>query len=117
MAGMENIQGDVDAAAIGRWAAVAGGAARGTPGTARQAPAGAGYAEVAQRVASVNGMLRSLDVSLRFRVDQASDAVRILVVDKSTGEVIRSIPPDYFMKAAAAAAASGTKGLILDENV
>jgi uncharacterized FlaG/YvyC family protein len=117
MAGMENVQGDADAAASGRWAAaMAVGAARGSPGRAEQADAGADGAQIAQRIASVNGILRILDVGLRFRVDEGADVVRIQVVDKSTGEAIRSIPPEYFMKAAAMAA-SGTKGLILDESV
>ena len=118
MAGMENIQGDADAAASGRWAAaMAGGAGRGPPGRTGQAGAGAGGAQIAQQVASVNAILRNLDVALRFRVEEGSNTVQVQVLDKSTGEVIRSIPPEYFMKAAAAAAASGTKGLILDESV
>ena len=56
-------------------------------------------------------MLQGCDVALRFRFERGDDSVRILVVDRNTGEVIRTIPPEYFT------AAVGLKGLVLDENL
>ena len=79
-------------------------------------PAG-GSGEVETQAQCVNETLRRLDVRLRFEVDKRSEDVRILVVDGGTGEVIRKVPPDYFLKAASAAAdTSVARGLIMDEN-
>ncbi|KAA3648409.1 MAG: hypothetical protein DWQ07_05285 [Chloroflexi bacterium] len=36
----------------------------------------------------------SSDVSLRFRVDAETHDVNVLVVDKGSGKVIRSVPPE-----------------------
>ncbi len=68
-------------------------------------------AESQARKPSANAMLQGLDVALRFRVERDSDSVKILVVDRSTGAVVRTIPPDYF------ATAVGLKGLVLDDSL
>ncbi len=38
------------------------------------------------------------DISLRFQVDEETQDVTLLILDKNTREVIRSIPPDEMNK-------------------
>ena len=81
-------------------------------------PAAAQAAVARQRSVVVNDMLRVLDVNVRFRVEEDYGLVRIEVVDGNTGEIIRTVPPEYFLRATATLPrAIGTKGLILDEDV
>jgi uncharacterized FlaG/YvyC family protein len=73
---------------------------------------------VEPRVNTINAALKSMNVSLSFKIEENTGTVRIIVVDRETGEVIRTIPPDYFMRATADFnAAAGSKGLILDEGI
>jgi uncharacterized FlaG/YvyC family protein len=95
-------------------------AARASGGEA--ASAGAARAQLAQEIAArasvVNQALRNMDVRVQFQVERDAKNIKILVVDGETGDVIRKVPPDYFMKATAAATDdAGVKGIILDEAV
>jgi len=69
------------------------------------------------RVRVVNQTLRQLGLSLRFRIEREEGIVRILVVERVSGEVVRTIPAEGFLNATVAATTPGfLKGLILDEN-
>lgn len=80
---------------------------------------GAGGEEAAllgEKAAAVNRLLENMDVKLRFRVEQDSGTVKILVVDGRSGQVVRTVPPEYFSRVSAPAAASGTTGIVIDES-
>jgi len=73
---------------------------------------------VEPRVNTVNAALKSMSVSLSFKIEESTGIVRIIVIDRDTGVVIRTIPPDYFMRVTADfSEAAGAKGLILDEGI
>jgi len=118
MAGVERLGADAEGLTYG--AAFATGQATRPPASrieGESAPAEAA-ATVEQRASVVNQMLQLMDVSVRFRIEDDSQLVRIEVVDVNTGEIIRTVPPDYFLRATQALATmTGMKGLILDEDV
>ena len=117
MAGVEKLGSEA-----GRWTyatSAAGRSGKPAPAPPPEADPAAAQAAVArQRSVVVNDMLRVLDVNVRFRVEEDYGLVRIEVVDGNTGEIIRTVPPEYFLRATATLPrAIGTKGLILDEDV
>lgn len=69
------------------------------PGEAAGRPAGADPAEGpglsgAREAADADAAPRSESVSVRFRVDRATDRIVVSVVDEATGEVVRQIPAE-----------------------
>jgi len=64
----------------------------------------------------VNNAMAMLNVDLRFRVE--GDSVVIYVLDGASGKVLRSVPPGYFLKAAAGiGGGAGVSGVLLDEGI
>ena len=98
-----------------------------TAGAPRSSPPGAaGYRQEADpggasaglRVEVLNEALARLNVRLRFKLVEAPGATHILVVDARTGEVIKEIPPDYFLGASSGLAEEArAMGLLIDEGV
>jgi hypothetical protein len=98
-----------------------------TAGAPRPSPPGeAGYGQqalqggvsVGLRVEVLNEALAGLNVRLRFKLVEAPGTTHILVVDAKTGEVIKEIPPDYFLGASTGLAEEArTMGLLIDEGV
>jgi len=46
----------------------------------------------------INEQLKSLNTSIQFSIDDASDEVVVRIVDKESGEVIRQIPPESIVR-------------------
>jgi len=69
-----------------------------------------------RRASAINEALKKLDLSVRFRIEREEGIVRILVVERQSGEVIKTIPPERFMQATEALSAAFMKGLIIGEN-
>ncbi len=73
-------------------------------------------AEVSGRVEAVNSFMSALDVDLRFELFRDSGSLVIFVVDGTTGDVIRRIPPEYFLQATLDLTGVARRaGIILDE--
>ena len=51
-------------------------------------------AEVSAAVQDINRQLDLAQHTLRFYIDDATEELKVQVVDKETGEVIRTIPPE-----------------------
>ncbi len=81
---------------------------------ADKGPAASLEAQVKNQAEAANSFLQRMNVRLRFNVDANSNSVLIMIVDTVNGEVIRTVPPEYFMKATQAVT---QKGIILDEDV
>jgi uncharacterized FlaG/YvyC family protein len=76
----------------------------------------AAKSEAQAQVRLANEAMAQLNVDLRFRVEGRS--VVIYVLDGESGHVIRSVPPDYFLKAAAGlGGGAGMPGVLVDEGV
>ena len=45
-------------------------------------------------VDDINHQLEVVHHSIRFQIDDATDEIKVLVVDKETGKVVRTIPPE-----------------------
>ncbi len=45
-------------------------------------------------VDDINHQLEIAHHTLRFQIDDATDEIKVLVVDKETGKVVRTIPPE-----------------------
>ena len=45
-------------------------------------------------VDDINHQLEVAHHTLRFQIDDATDEIKVLVVDKETGKVVRTIPPE-----------------------
>jgi len=88
----------------------------GRGGAARAGGAGpeaAGSLEAPVR--AVNRRFASLGVHLRFQVSRDDREVVILVIDEQTGDVVKTVPPDYFMRATGRAPQAAGRGLLVDE--
>jgi uncharacterized FlaG/YvyC family protein len=73
-------------------------------------------AAVQARVEAVNAFMSSVNVDLRFDVSDRAGSMVIFVVDGTTGDVIRRIPPEYFLQATLdLTGAARSAGVILDE--
>jgi len=89
-------------------------AGRGGAARARAAgPEAAGSLEA--RVRAVNRQFASLGVHLRFHLSRDDREVVILVIDEQTGDVVKTVPPDYFMRATGGAPQAAGQGLLVDE--
>ena len=80
---------------------------------ARQEARDEALAEARARL--VSEAMARMDVSLRFSVDQSSGMVMLLVVDRGSGKVLRTVSLEYFMKAVAGF--QDATGLLLDEGI
>jgi hypothetical protein len=79
------------------------------------AQAAARFAEVSRaRADAVRESMSWLGLSVRFSIEQPGGIVRILVVDRTSGQVVRAIPLEYFGRSGGTA--TGTTGAILDDN-
>ena len=77
-----------------------------------------GHGEVLGRLETVNSFMAALKVDLRFELLEDSGALIILVLDGTTGDVIRRIPPEYFLQATLDLTGTASRaGIILDEGV
>jgi len=63
----------------------------------------------------LNDLMKSKQMGLNFRVDQASGRVVMQVVDSLTGELIRQIPGDDVLKVAESI--TNLKGLIFNKSL
>ena len=54
-----------------------------------------------ETVSYANKAMQSLDRSLSFSVDEGTERVVVKVIDDSTGEIVRQIPPEAILKLAA----------------
>lgn len=94
---------------------------RDTHGVSRQSQPDESVARAAEAVAAqvelVNETLRNMSVRLRFQVSKENHTVVILILDAETGELIRKIPPDYFVTATQDfAGTAGQAGLFFGES-
>ena len=58
-------------------------------------------------VDDINHQLEIAQHTLRFQIDDATDEIKVLVVDKETGKVIRTIPPEPSLSVLASGNFSG----------
>ncbi|MCG3199115.1 MAG: flagellar protein FlaG [Candidatus Omnitrophica bacterium] len=56
--------------------------------------------ELTEAVESLQATANLANVGLQFKVDQSTDQVQVVVLNKDTEEVIRKIPPDETIKLA-----------------
>ena len=54
----------------------------------------ASLAEVSAAVEDINRQLDIAQHTLRFQIDDATEELKVQVVDKETGKVVRTIPPE-----------------------
>ncbi len=72
--------------------------------------------DIQARVEAVNAFMSSVNVDLRFDVSGGAGSTVIFVIDGTTGDVIRRIPPEYFLQATIdLTGAARSAGVILDE--
>ncbi len=57
--------------------------------------------ELEDAVSDANKAMESMDRSLQFTVDEGTERIVVKVIDDSTGEVVRQIPPEEILKLAA----------------
>ena len=96
------------------------GAARGSPPAVEAEGDNAGRAvgpALGQYVEDVNATLVQAGVHLRFQLSRDDDEVVILVVDSRTGDVLKEVPPEYFLRGVEAFAEAAGRGLLLDEGL
>lgn len=67
---------------------------------ASPAEAGSASAALEQSLRQVNHYLQAENRGLEFSVDKSTGRTVIKVVDRSSGEVLRQIPPEYVIKLA-----------------
>lgn len=68
-----------------------------------------------QAVREINEAVKSIGSGLRFQVDEESKQVIIKIVDESTGEVLKQIPPEVSLRLAQAL--GKVAGLLVDKHV
>ena len=54
--------------------------------------------KIERTVAALSEMLKQTNVSLQYRVDDATGDMVISVINRDTGDVLRQLPPDQILK-------------------
>ena len=67
----------------------------------------ANLAEVREAVEDINHRLEVAHHTLRFQIDDATEEIKVHVVDKETGRVVRTIPPEPSLSILASGEFSG----------
>lgn len=71
-----------------------------------------GEAQVREASGQINAALRHLSVELRYGMDEATRKLVVQIVDRTTGEVLRQIPPEEVL--AIARGLDRMQGVLLD---
>ncbi|TDA69428.1 MAG: flagellar protein FlaG [Clostridia bacterium] len=81
----------------------------------RQRPAGDFRQELERSVRQLNQTSDIFNIRLRFKLDEDTGEIYVLVIDREEGRIIRRIPPDNILKTASQM--QEMVGLLLDELV
>lgn len=75
--------------------------------------------ELREAVDTVNNAIKISSYHLEFQLHEESERYQVKVIDNSSGEVIREIPPDYMLKFSARVREmlNNALGIIVDELV
>jgi uncharacterized FlaG/YvyC family protein len=57
------------------------------------------YPRMTEIAHKVRDKLQSIDVNIQFEVNKESNRIVIMVIDPESGEIVRKIPPEKYMKA------------------
>jgi len=66
-----------------------------------QRQTGGSPADVEAAVDELNAQLTVTNRALRFHIDEATEDIKVQVIDKDTGKVVRTIPPEASLRLAA----------------
>ena len=72
-----------------------------SPGIQEQNLRDISAAEVKDAVDNLNSQLERSARTIRFQIDDTTNKIKVLVVDKETGEIVRRIPPEASIRLAA----------------
>lgn len=81
----------------------------------RQRPAGDFRQELERSVRQLNQASDIFNIRLRFKLDEETGEIYVLVIDREEGKIIRRIPPENILKTAMQL--QEMVGLLLDELV
>lgn len=71
---------------------------RAVTGASQAAEAEVDRRDLNQAVEQINTALDGLSVGARFRIDDRSESLQVVIENRQTGEVIRKIPPDDVLR-------------------